>query len=1511
LGLGLSYSSLVWTKSGPYLYFDEDISQISPGFHLGFAAVQGPHYDGLVGQKVYLLVTSAGRRVELRQVSLSNVFQSADSAYLQLVENSDGTLTLRTTDGTQISYSPYANDWQATQIKDRNGNYLTVENDWRGDISVITDTLGRQLHFGTDGNGNLLSIIEWRDGGWQTWATFGWDTPLTMNVSGMSGVVGTFQGESIPVLRRVALPDGSYYTFEYNGVGQITGIANYSFDNTTQNYTTYDYDGATTDCPRVSQSHLSGYNWTGIPGMPATVTTVFNLPGDGSHEMVTPDGTKYREYYGTGWQNGLVTQTQVYAPGLQKWTTTTYDQDNTGVNYQLNPRVTETTVNDSSGNHRRTTIDYDGYVTWGLPHVIHEYDGGGTELRRTYNTYELSQPYINNRIIGLVSERDLYDPAQGWQSRTTFYYDSNSISAQATYAPQHDQSYSSTGITVRGNLTHVNRWDASDFGNPYKILTTQMAYDAAGSLSSTTDPAGHTSSIGYSDSFSDGNNGRGTYAYPTTLTDADNYSSYVQYDYALGAKSRVEGPPPGYAGQYQHGLIQTFYYDAAARLYEIHDGNNTPIIHTNYGPGYTQTWSSVNSQQDNYSFQSFDGLGRVIARGGYHPGSAGGYQNQRMRYDQMGRLVQQTNPTEMTGFWVPYGDDSAWQFNNPTEYDWKGRPIHVYNMDGSYKTFEYAGCGCAGGEVVTLTDEMGRQQRVYSDSLGRQSKTEIMNGNSVYSTTTKTFNARDQVTLVRQTDNTTSAYQDTPMGYDGYGRLASKHVPEQRDQIGNPTYTTFTHYDDDTIHTVTDARGAVTTYLYNGRHQITSATSALSGQPTISSTFEYDAVGNRTSMTDGMGSTSYIYDSLSRMTSETRILSGLGSYTIGYGYNLAGEMTSVTDPFNSTISYGYDAAGRTSSVTGTSFGGVTTYASNMQYRAFDGLKSMSYGNSKTLAVGYDTRMAPSSYEVPGIIKRSYQRNNDGSMDFSQDQLITNSKFDRKYTYDPVGRVATGLSGAEARGSAATDDRPYNETLGYDAFDHLTTRTVRQWNRDVSSGTETFVNNRISFWHYDGDGRVTISDVGTYVYDAAGEIVSFGDSAPNMTDQTMDGDGRRVKSVQRHYDEATDQWVTDSTTYYVNSSVLGNLLTEITAAGTKQQTYVYANGAVLAEQTNFGGSASVTWEHRDPGGASVRVTDAAAQPAGLSGELDVLGANAGVIKPITWPTPRSTGELVPFRGLPEMSSSGGCAQGGVYGPCGYSFWGSSIADLPGFGTNWGSFGDLTEWLYTRDVARIFAEKKSKPKTPPTLKPFNSPRHPYRPFDPNIEQPIHGSTDDWILTPQNPTPFDQLLDRARQLHNQPNRNDCLALVDLIRTSAKLFPNVISATSALGDVLTGSSSAYELAIRNAANDMSNPMVTFGNNGFQTSFAGDPGDNQVRHFMGGLLVGATLGAANGLPRMNARENPNIPGDVADINLNGVSVPLGDSLRTHNAEYGLNPGLVQGEKLNWLADQVRDKVCK
>jgi hypothetical protein len=84
-------------------------------------------------------------------------------------------------------------------------------------------------------------------------------------------------------------------------------------------------------------------------------------------------------------------------------------------------------------------------------------------------------------------------------------------------------------------------------------------------------------------------------------------------------------------------------------------------------------------------------------------------------------------------------------------YDWKGRPRITTNTDGIRKSAEYDGCGCAGGDVVTLIDEMGRQQKTYSDPLGRRWKTEALNWDgSVYSTTEETLNARDQVILGRR-----------------------------------------------------------------------------------------------------------------------------------------------------------------------------------------------------------------------------------------------------------------------------------------------------------------------------------------------------------------------------------------------------------------------------------------------------------------------------------------------------------------------------------------------------------------------------------------------------------------------------------------------------------------------------------------------------------------------------------------------------------------------------------------
>ncbi len=119
-----------------------------------------------------------------------------------------------------------------------------------------------------------------------------------------------------------------------------------------------------------------------------------------------------------------------------------------------------------------------------------------------------------------------------------------------------------------------------------------------------------------------------------------------------------------------------------------------------------------------WSITVVDGADRTRLVGHDLPNSTGGYAGAFTLYDNMGRVSQQSNVEETNAYWSPAGDDSAgWVFPNATVYDWKGRVTRAYNTDGTYKDASYGGCGCAGGEVVTLTDEVGRQQKVYSDSV--------------------------------------------------------------------------------------------------------------------------------------------------------------------------------------------------------------------------------------------------------------------------------------------------------------------------------------------------------------------------------------------------------------------------------------------------------------------------------------------------------------------------------------------------------------------------------------------------------------------------------------------------------------------------------------------------------------------------------------------------------------------------------------------------------------------------
>ncbi|MFN2491620.1 MAG: hypothetical protein ABR501_01890 [Pyrinomonadaceae bacterium] len=431
LGLSLSYSSMVWTHSGPYIYFDEDNGFPSPGFRLGFPTIQERVFDAQAGGNVYLMITG-GSRISLRQLGTSNTYEAGDSSHLQLIDNG-GSLLLRTTDGTQLSYQSYNNEWRCTQIKDRNGNYFTINYDWLGHITTITDTLARTITFNYDANANLTSITQnWTVNGvttTHTWASFGWSTQAIQSTFSSVMVVGAPNGSTVPVLNQVGLDDGSRYNFEYSGNGQVNIIRRYTSDNIQRSYSAYNYSAPADDCPRITATRVWAENWTGINGVPAEVVTQYSDPGDGSHALTAPDGTIYKEFYGgTGgspaWQKGLVTQSEVWSASIkQKWTTINWTQDNTGVGYQMNPRVTESNIYDSSGNRRRTTVSY---TTFTLPSGAscplsadtREYAADATTiLRRAHTDYRMDPTadaaYLDRHIIGLVREQSLYETIAG------------------------------------------------------------------------------------------------------------------------------------------------------------------------------------------------------------------------------------------------------------------------------------------------------------------------------------------------------------------------------------------------------------------------------------------------------------------------------------------------------------------------------------------------------------------------------------------------------------------------------------------------------------------------------------------------------------------------------------------------------------------------------------------------------------------------------------------------------------------------------------------------------------------------------------------------------------------------------------------------------------------------------------------------------------------------------------------------------------------------------------------
>jgi YD repeat-containing protein len=1282
LGLTLSLNSLVYTRAGSAIYFDPDQGDLGPGFRLGFPEIRNAFTNTEAGAQSYLLSMPSGSRVEFRQTN-TNVYESVDSSYMLLTHDPiNSVFILRTTDGTQFRFEDVTGqgDYKCKQIKDRNGNFITIGYGSLAEIRTVTDTLGRVINFNYDSSNHLLSITQNWGGQTHTWATFAYGTrTIQTNFPGLT-LNGTTNGAGESVLLRVGLADGSVYSFEYNTYAQVKTIrrwapnnynpVNFPGDYYERAYTTYGLpdngSASQTDCPRATSRTDGAYDWH------SSVTSFYEGDSHAWGQVTFPDGTKYKEFFATtGWQRGLTTLTENWTGGVngvrKKWTTLQWTQDNTGVSYKLNPRVTETIVHDDANNQRRTEMIY---TSFGLVREVKEYDADTTTLLRLTRTdYNLSAVYTSRRIIGLPSARYLYDGNNTLFSKVKYEYDlGGEFLAHQGPPIQHDTTnYGSGFVQGRGDLNRTLRCDVTDQDNPSKASKKEFGYNTSGSVIFTRDSLDHQASYSYDDSFSDGQNDRNTYAYPTTMTDPDQFSSYVKYNYYFGAVTWARDPKLA---------VMTRIYDAVGRIERITNAVNGAYTRYVYEPDQrrVETFTTINDLNPANEFRSvtfFDGHDRVKETRVDHPGSVGLYKAQLNVYDVMGRLAEQSNPTEVNSSGQPAGDDAAagwvWRYQS---YDWRGRPTVSTNQDVTTKSASYEGCGCSGGDVVTLMDEgtlvneaiERRKQKIYHDVLGRVVKTEIYDwNNNVYTTVTQAYNALDQTTTITRRQGSAGASQVATFSYDGHGRLSALQLPNES------APSNFVYNADDTLQMVTDARAASSIFSYNNRHKVTGITygvpSGVAATPNV--TFGYDEAGNRTSMTDGLGSATYHYDVLSRMDWETRVFTGVGAFTINYTYNLAGQLTSVTDPNNDSVNYVYNSAGEFSAINGSAYAGVTQYASGLQFRAWGGLKALSYGNGMSLSNTYNSRLQLQQMEVketvssgsPSLMKTQYQYYPDGTLKYTQD--LMDSRFDRAWTYDQVGRLSVAYTGQEADNYAGASvpvpqTGPYLHAHQYDVWNNLTSRTGRYWSQTTNFTATYNSQNQRQGWTYDAAGNLLNDTTNQHTYDAEGRNVSAG-----IWTQSFDGLGRTIKRSAP----------LNQTTYYLYSTPMGGkLLTELFGGGpgqpgqqppplgSKVRTYIHTGDVVIARQDKINGLNRVEWEHQDELTGSLATSRNGLSGAVIFGktrEPDPMGVDVGLSDPLVEPPLPEMGEIAFSLVDDNLFPGGKCTIDGAVAGCPYA------------------------------------------------------------------------------------------------------------------------------------------------------------------------------------------------------------------------------------------------------------------
>ena len=657
----------------------------------------------------------------------------------------------------------------------------------------------------------------------------------------------------------------------------------------------------------------------------------------------------------------------------------------------------QTAINPASGNvgfdqyHNQTdSWEYDYGVGAAPAHAVRHTHTDFVYINPANNSIDYaSQTGAHIRNLPGVQQVYAVDPANGVEtlaahSTTTYDEGGYPLLPYAAVA-----GWTDPGTTARGNTTSTSRWLNTTGG----WLTTHAQYDQTGNLRKTWDAKGHLSELIYSDSFTDGNNGRNTYAFPTATTSAvpdpsgargssTSLTTATTYDYWTGhVTATTDTNAKTTTVQYNDPL------DRVTRVARPDGGQTTyDYIDSNPCGSYIQTRTRLDTagrQTDAYQF--FDGLGRAVRTFHYDgQDSAKPFLTSDIEYDGLGRRWRVSNPYRSAGCTSSVNPSGYW---TTTQFDGLSRVMTVTTPDGASVISNYI------GNTATVTDQTGKQRMSVSDALGLLTSVSEDPGGLNYQTTYR-YDALG---------NLRKATQDTQHRfflYDSLGRLIRSKNPEQQvngnlnltDSVtGNNAWSLAYAYDNNgNISTRTDARGITTTYTYDALNRTTLVDySNTASNPDIDR--RYDNPNNNGRgyywhdyfyKDDGRIDHQAIdaYDVMGRPTARRQVFHYNGQwhhYGMSRIYDQAGHALIDTYPSGRVVNYNYDLAGRLGdngsslALTGNLGDGVTrTYATALEYDAANRLQQEKFGMATALyhklhynlrGQLYDTRLSTVSF----------------------------------------------------------------------------------------------------------------------------------------------------------------------------------------------------------------------------------------------------------------------------------------------------------------------------------------------------------------------------------------------------------------------------------------------------------------------------------------------------------------------------------------------------------------------